>query len=183
MFDGGAQDPRPAGVLVPAGPEQALDGQVVCFGSSRGENDLRRMGASCCGQHFTGILDGAPGASTRSVQRGRIAGSRQLPRHDGERFCRQGRGGSVIEVYRHLAILPMGPGTQWSLPRPRPCKTGSNLAGPSLTWRDHHKLGRRFSTRLVQGTVIRASHRNIHRRRRNTEQPGHHYSGVPARCG
>ena len=96
----------PRRVLGAAGPVQALDGQVVGLGAAGGEDDLGGMGAGRRGQHFPGVLHGAPGAAARSVQRGRVAGAGQFARQRRQRLRGEGGGGGMIEVDGHRPILP-----------------------------------------------------------------------------
>jgi len=82
MFDGGTQDPGSARVFVMAGPEKALYGQVVGLSPTRGENYLGRVGSSGRRQRFARIFHRAPCPTPGSMEGGRVAGSRQLARHD-----------------------------------------------------------------------------------------------------
>ena len=93
-------------VLAEPGPVQALDGEVVRLGAAGGENDFRRMRPGGCGKDFPRVLDGAPGAAARTVERRRVAGPGQFAGQRSQRLGGEGRGGCMIQVDGHGPILP-----------------------------------------------------------------------------
>ena len=95
-------DPAAAGVGLPAGPEQALDGEVVALGAAAGEQHLRRPGAQRLGEPLARLLGGAAGRAAARVQRGGVAHAAQLLGHRRQHLGQHRRGRRVVQV-RHGA--------------------------------------------------------------------------------
>ena len=89
-------------VLRAAGPEDALEREVVGLGAAGGEHDVARPRADGAGDGLARLLDHAPRAATGGVQRARVADPGQVPGHrlDRDRQHRRGRG--VVEVDERL---------------------------------------------------------------------------------
>ena len=85
-------------ICVPAGPEGALEGQVVRLGATRGEDHLGRPGTHGLGNRLAGLLDDATSESARGVQRRRVADHRHLVGHRLDRLGQHRRGRTVVEV-------------------------------------------------------------------------------------
>ena len=66
VLDGAGEHPAPARVLVAAGPEQALDGEVVGLGAAGREHHLARPRADSGGELLARLLDDPAGAAGRS---------------------------------------------------------------------------------------------------------------------
>ena len=68
VLDGGGDDAAPGRVGVSAGPEDALDGQVVAVGAAGGHDHLRRARAQSGREAFPGLLQPPAGGPARGVQ-------------------------------------------------------------------------------------------------------------------
>ena len=127
---------RRAGLGGPARPVQALDGQVVRLGATRGQHHLARARAEGGGERLAALLDGAAGPPSGGVQRGGVAGDAELFAHHPHRGGVHGRGGGVIEVggvghgdrvYEHRGLT--GPGPRHSrISRRSPRRTSSGAS-------------------------------------------------------
>jgi hypothetical protein len=100
MLDRGGDDAPTAGFGVTARPVDALYGQIVALGATRGEDHLGRARAEQLGQRLARFLHAAPGNASGAVQRRRVADRREHSRHrlDGSGMHRGG--GGVIQVDR-----------------------------------------------------------------------------------
>ncbi len=68
VLDGAGEDADTGRIGVPAGPVQALDGEVVGLGAAGGEHDLAGPGAERLGERLPGLLDRAPGSAAGRVE-------------------------------------------------------------------------------------------------------------------
>ena len=96
VFNTGDQDAVARRFGVVAGPEQALDGEVVGLGAAGGENDFGGVGTGGRGNGFAGCFHCGAGTTARSVERGRIAATGNNGGECGEGRGRNRRGRRVI---------------------------------------------------------------------------------------
>ena len=81
-------------------PGQAEDGQVIGFGSPRGENDLARLSSQNSGHGLLGLFPGPACLPTRRMPAFGITGSEEIRTHDFENFGIKRRRRVVVEVNR-----------------------------------------------------------------------------------
>src|SRR5436309_7152212 len=98
MLDRTDDDAAPGRICRSPGQVDALDGQVVGFGATAGEDHLGRTGGYRRGKPFPGLLDHASRLAPSCVQRRGVADFGHRGRHRGDDLLQHGSGGSVIEV-------------------------------------------------------------------------------------
>ena len=102
VLGGREQDAPARGVGGAAGPQQALEGEVVALGAPGGPDDLARARAERRRQGLAALLDGGPGPAAGGVQRGGVAGAAGgLGDERLQRLRTQGRRRGVVQVRAH----------------------------------------------------------------------------------
>ena len=118
-------DPAAAGVGLPAGPEQALDREVVALGAAAGEQDLRRPRTQRLGQPLARLLGDPAGGAAARVQRGGVAHAAQLLGHRSQHLGEHRRGRRVVQVRHGAASVVAGSRTVAAVAgRHRPARAG-----------------------------------------------------------
>ncbi|CAB4802913.1 unannotated protein [freshwater metagenome] len=69
VFDRRGKKPDSLRILGTASPEQALDGEIVRFGATGGEDHITGVGPEVTGDDFAGLFHHAACATTCGVQR------------------------------------------------------------------------------------------------------------------
>ena len=97
-----------AAAAVPAGPVQALDGQVVGLGATAGEDHLAGAGVQDLSDLLAGLLHHTAGAAARVVQRRRVAELGQFLGHHLDGFGQHRRCRRMIEVNHEVSLAGRG---------------------------------------------------------------------------
>ncbi len=106
VLDSADDDPAPARVGVAAGPEDALDREVVGLGAAGGEDDLRRARAEGRGQLLAGLLDPPTRGAAGPVQRRGVAHLTHGLGDGGDGVGKHRGRGSVVQVGHRIEFRP-----------------------------------------------------------------------------
>ena len=106
VLDGGDENSGALRVFFAALPVDALDSEVVRFGTSGGENNLGGVRSNSAGDAFAGVLDGGAGITSGSVQGGGVAAVAHLFDHRVDGGGKHVGGGGMVEV--DAAVLTVG---------------------------------------------------------------------------
>ena len=106
VLNGGDENSGALRVFFAALPVDALDGEVVRFGTAGGENNLGGVRSNSAGDAFAGVFDGGAGVASYGVQGGGVAAVAHLLDHGVDGGGQYVGGGGVVEV--DAAVLTVG---------------------------------------------------------------------------